>query len=197
MPKQVRHDRGMVRHDRGMVRHDWGMVRHDWGMVRHDWGNGYTFLEVIVVLAIIGILSALAVPGLSAFTDRLRIETTARTISTDLREVKMKSVLDRSDYTVLFDPGNSLYELPERQSNLPHGVRFGFGEGVLGPPGNPTSSPDEDGVTFTSNKAAFYSRGSNSMGTIYITDNYNVTMAISVNVTGRIKIWKWNGVKWS
>jgi len=159
--------------------------------------KGFTFLEVLIVIAITGILSVLAVPGMSAFTDRLRIETAARIISTDLREVKMKSVLDRSDYTVLFDPENSLYELPERQSNLPHGVRFGFGGGVLGPPGNPTSTPDEDGVTFTSNKAAFYSRGSNSMGTIYITDRFNVTMAISMTVTGRIKIWKWNGVKWS
>ena len=165
--------------------------------VRHDRGNGFTFLETIVVLSIIGILSALAVPGMSAFTDRLRIETTARTISTDLREVKMKSVLDRSDYTVLFDPANNLYQLSERKSSLPHGVRFGFGQGVLGPPGNPTSTPDTDGVTFTSNRAAFYSRGSNSMGTIYITNNYNVTMAISITVTGRIKIWKWDGLKWS
>ena len=159
--------------------------------------KGFTFLEVLIVIAITGILSVLAVPGMSAFTDRLRIETAARIISTDLREGKMKSVLDRSDYTVLFDPENSLYELPERQSNLPHGVRFGFGEGVLGPPANPASTPDEDGVTFTSNKAAFYSRGSNSMGTIYITDRYNVTMAISMTVTGRIKIWRWDGVKWS
>jgi len=159
--------------------------------------KGFTFLEVVIVIAVIGILSVIAVPGMSAFTDRLRIETTARTISTDLREVKMKSVLDRSDYTVLFDPGNNLYELSERRSNLPHGVRFGFSPGVLGPPGNPTSTPDKDGVTFTSNKAAFYSRGSNSMGTIYITNNYNVTMAISITVTGRIKIWKWDGVKWS
>src|SRR3972149_4006250 len=149
--------------------------------------KGFTFLEVLIVIAITGILSVLAVPGMSAFTDRLRIETAARTISTDLREVKMKSVLDRSDYTVLFDPGNSLYELPERQSNLPHGVRFGFGEGVLGPPGNPTSSPDEDGVTFTSNKAAFYSMLSNIMVTIYITYNYNFTMSIILNVTVRIK----------
>jgi len=165
--------------------------------VRHDRGNGFTFLETIVVLSIIGILSVLAVPGISAFTDRLRIETAARTISTDLREVKMKSVLDRYDYTVLFDPGNNLYELRERQANLPHGVRFGFSPGVLGPPGNPASTPDKDGITFTSNKAAFYSGGSNSMGTIYITNNYNVTMAISITVTGRIKIWKWDGIKWS
>ena len=159
--------------------------------------KGFTFLEVVIVIAITGILTALAVPGMTAFTDRLRIETAARTISTDLREAKMKSVLDRSDYTVLFDPGNNLYELRERQANLPHGVRFGFSTGVLGPPGNPTSTPDKDGITFTSNKAAFNSGGSNSMGTIYITNNYNVTMAISITVTGRIKIWKWDGIKWS
>ncbi len=161
--------------------------------------KGFTFLEVVIVIAIVGILSVIAVPGMSAFTDRLRIETTARTISTDLREMKMKAVLDRSDCVVLFDPANNLYELPGRRSLLPKGVRFGFGSGVLGTPGNPnpTATRDEDGVTFTSNKAAFYSRGSNSMGTIYITNNYNVTMAISINFTGRIKIWKWDGGKWS
>ncbi len=159
--------------------------------------KGFTFLEVVIVIAIIGILSVLAVPGMSAFTDRLRIETTARTISTDLREMKMKAALDRSDCVVFFDPANNLYELPGRQSLLPKGVRFGFGSGVLGPPRNPTATPDEDGVTFPSNEAAFYARGSNSMGTIYITNNYNITMAISTAVTGRIKIWKWDGVKWS
>lgn len=165
--------------------------------VRHDRVNGFTFLETIVVISIIGILSAIAVPGMSAFTERMRIKTAARTISTDLREVKMKSVLDHTDYTVLFDPANNLYELSERKLNLPHGVRFGYGQGVLGPPGNPTSSPDRDGITFPSNKAAFYSGGSNSMGTIYITNNYNITMAISITVTGRIKIWNWDGLKWS
>ncbi len=159
--------------------------------------KGFTFLEVVIVIAIIGILSALAVPGMSAFTDRLRIETAARTISTDLREMKMKSALDRSDNKVVFDPVNNVYQLPERRSNLPQGVRFGFSPGVIGPPGNPISTPDSDGITFPSNEAAFYSRGTNSMGTIYITNDYNITMAISVSVTGRIKIWKWDGVKWS
>ncbi len=159
--------------------------------------KGFTFLEVLFVIAVTGIISVLAVPGMSAFSEKLRIETAARTISTDLREVKMKSVLDRSDYTVLFDPANNLYELSERKTNLPNGVRFGFGQGVLGPPGNPTSTPDTDGITFTSNKASFYSGGGNSMGTIYITNNYNVSIAISITVTGRVRIWKWDGLKWS
>ncbi len=161
------------------------------------YNKGFTFLEVVIVVAIAGILSAVALPGMSAFKERMRIETAARTISTDLREVKMKSLLERYDYTVLFDPGNSLYELTGRQSNLPHGVRFGFGPGVLGPPGNPTSTPDDDGITFASNKATFYSRGTNSMGTIYLTNNNNINMALSIAVTGRIRIWRWDGIKWS
>lgn len=173
------------------------MLKRVQDMIWHDRSEGFTFLEVIVVMAVIGILSAVAIPGLSAFTDRMRIETVARTLSTDLREVKMKSLLDRSDYTIRFDPGSSLYELPERQANLPHGVRFGFGPGVLGPPGNPTSTPDNDGVTFTSNRATFYSGGSNSMGTLYITNNNDVNMAISITMTGRVKIWKWDGAAWS
>ena len=163
--------------------------------VRHDRSEGFTFLEVIVVLAIIGILSALAVSDISAFTGRLRLETAARNISTDLREIRMKATLDRNNYTIYFDTINKLYELPGRRSLLPPDVRFGFTTGVLGPPGNPEQTPDVDGVTFPSNRVNFYSQGSNSMGTVYIT-NDDLTMALSLTISGRVKIWRWDGGKW-
>lgn len=158
--------------------------------------KGFTFLEIIVVLALIGILSALAVPDLSAFTGRLRLETTARNLSTDLREMKMRSILDRRDYTIYFYPADRRYELSGRNSPLPQGVRFGFGPGVLGPPGNPAQTPDVDGITFPSNRATFYAQGGNSMGTIYITNEDHMTMAVSMSITGRVKIWRWTGEQW-
>lgn len=157
--------------------------------------RGFTFLEVICVLAIIGILSALAVPDLSAFTNRLRLETTARNISTDLREIKMRATLDRNNYAIYFDTINKLYDLPERRYVLPPGVRFGFSPGVLIPLWNPVEIPEGDGVTFPYNKVTFYPQGSNSMGTVYIT-NDDLTMALSLTISGRVKIWRWDGAKW-
>jgi len=159
--------------------------------------RGFTFLEVIFVLAIIGILSAFAVPDLSAFTNRLRLETVVRGVATDLREMKMLATLDRSDYTISFVPANNLYDLPGRRLTLPAGLRFGFGSGVLGPPSNPVQPPDADGITFPSNRVTFYSQGSNSLGTIYLVNDENRTMAISLSITGRVKIWQWNGEKWT
>ena len=159
--------------------------------------RGFTFLEVIFVLAIIGILSAFAVPDLSAFTNRLRLETVVRGVATDLREMKMLATLDRSDYTISFVPANNLYDLPGRRLTLPAGLRFGFGSGVLGPPSNPVQPPDADGITFPSNRVTFYSQGSNSLGTIYLINDENRTMAISLSITGRVKIWQWNGEKWT
>lgn len=158
--------------------------------------RGFTFLEVFCVLAIIGILSALAAPDLSALTNRLRLETVVRGVATDLREMKMRTILDRSNYTISFDPANNLYLLPGRSLKLPAGIRFGFGPGVLGPPSNPVQPPDADGVTFSLNRAAFYSQGSNSLGTIYLLNDENQTMAISLSITGRVKIWRWNGEAW-
>jgi len=158
--------------------------------------RGFTFLEVIFVLAIIGILSALAVPDLSAFTNRLRLETVVRGVATDLRELKVRATLERSDYTISFDPANNLYDLPGRRLTLPAGLKFGFGPGVLGPPSNPVQTPDADGVTFPSNRVTFYSQGSNSLGTIYLFNNENRTMAISLSITGRVKIWQWTGENW-
>ena len=159
--------------------------------------RGFTFLEVIFVLAIIGILSAFAVPDLSAFTNRLRLETVVRGVATDLREMKMLATLDRSDYTISFVPANNLYDLPGRRLTLPAGLRFGFAPGVLGPPSNPVQPPDADGITFPSNRVTFYSQGSNSLGTIYLVNDENRTMAISLSITGRVKIWQWNGKKWT
>lgn len=158
--------------------------------------RGFTFLETIVALAIVGILSALAVPDLSAFTGRLRLETTARNLSTDFREMKMRSVLDRRDYTIYFYPADHRYELSGRNFPLPQGIRFGCGPGVLGPPGNPVQTPDVDGITFPANRAIFYTQGGNSIGTIYITNEDHMTMAVSMSITGRVKIWRWNGEKW-
>ncbi len=158
--------------------------------------KGFTFLEVLLVLSIIGILSTIAVSDISAFTDKFNLQSAARQISTDLREMKMLSTIERSNLTVDFDTVNNFYDLPGRRSNLPQGIRFGFSPGVLGPPNNPAETPDTDGVTFISNRVSFYSQGSNSLGTIYITNDRNVTMAISLSITGKIKIWRWNGERW-
>lgn len=159
--------------------------------------RGFTILEVLLVLSITGIMSALAVSDIPAFTGRFYLQSTARQISTDLREIKILSAIERSDYTVTFDPANNSYDLPGRRLKLPDGVRFGFSNGVLGPPGNPVSIPDADGVTFPSDRISFYHQGSNSLGTIYITNDRNVTLAISLSITGRIKIWRWDGERWS
>jgi len=158
--------------------------------------KGLTLLEIISVLAIIGILSIMAVPDLSAFTERLRLETTVRDISTDLREMKMRSLLERREYTISFYPEDRKYELGGRIRTLPPGIRFGFGKNVLGPPANPTSTPDADGITFPSNRAIFHIQGSNSMGTIYIVNGEERTMAVSMSITGRVRIWRWTGKEW-
>ncbi|MBI5193206.1 MAG: prepilin-type N-terminal cleavage/methylation domain-containing protein [Nitrospirae bacterium] len=158
--------------------------------------KGFTFLEILIVLAIIGILSALAVSDISAFTDRLYLQSFARQISTDLREMKMRSVIERQSYTVNFDSANNFYNITGRIINLPPGIRFGFSAGVLGPPANPVETPEADGVTFPSNKITFHPQGSNSLGTIYITNDRNETRALSLTITGRVKIWRWDGERW-
>ena len=53
---------------------------------------GFTLLEVLVAVAIVGILIGLAVPGMTGFLNNHRLETAARTVWSDVQSAKMAAI---------------------------------------------------------------------------------------------------------
>ncbi len=90
---------------------------------------GFTLLEVLVVVAIIGILFAIAAPGWVTFANRQRSVSGRDQVLQAIRLVQSEARRTRTDRTLEFIPGNAA-TLPELSVR---GARQTLGEGSLSP----------------------------------------------------------------
>jgi type II secretion system protein H len=164
--------------------------------------KGFTLLEMMIVLAIIGTLCALALSSMHEYVKRTKLRNTAETVAADIRQARWKARMQSVPCTIVFDTDQQTYFISGSQNAiLPEGIRFGVDPAVSGKPSDPYSTPPQDGISFDSgsvkNKARFYPTGTVApTGSVYITDGKE-TMAITVAITGRPKIWKsCGGHKW-
>ncbi len=78
--------------------------------------NGFTLIEVMVVVVIIGIVLAVATPDLGHRNEWTRLESAARSLSTRLQTARARAVAQRVPYRVVLDPAASTYVI-ERQAD--------------------------------------------------------------------------------
>jgi len=69
--------------------------------------RGVTLAEMVMVLAIFGVLAALAVPSFLRALPGIRLKGDARDVASVLRLARMRAVADRNQYGVYFDDGQT------------------------------------------------------------------------------------------
>ena len=158
--------------------------------------RGFTLIELLIVLALVGVLTALAVPNLSGLETHLRLQAACRELAGDLRVARQTALFKQTGLTVEFDSSNRRYRLPWGEKALPGRIRFGYPPEVQGPPSDPQPLDDPDGISFHGNRAAFYADGRNSIGTLYLTNDQGETRALTLALTGRVRLWRWQGGNW-
>jgi len=159
--------------------------------------NGFTLLELLVVLAICGILSAMAVPHVVKWLDNTRLRTTVMDLFADLQHARMmaartsrnvilifntdkQGMLDNT-YIIFVDNGRQRSTIwthePDETvlrsgSTLPgvHLVKVSFAGGVPKTRFNPMGFPNGFG------------------GHIYMCNQHGKHMGIHVNINGRPRI---------
>lgn len=164
--------------------------------------KGFTMLEMLTVLSIMGVLVSFAISTMHGYLARTKLRTTVETIAADIRQARWLARTSSSSCTMVFDTTMHAYTINGSQhTKLPAGVRFGIGPGVSGKPADPYEAPPADGVSFDSggrkNQALFNFTGMVSpTGAVYVTDGTD-TMVVTVAITGRPKIWRsGGGHKW-
>jgi prepilin-type N-terminal cleavage/methylation domain-containing protein len=73
--------------------------------------NGFTFMELAIVMAIIGILSSIAVPAYNSWLPRYRLKHAAMDLRANMSSVKLEAIKNNSDWAIVFDTGNNAYHV--------------------------------------------------------------------------------------
>ncbi|MGB9666437.1 MAG: prepilin-type N-terminal cleavage/methylation domain-containing protein, partial [Candidatus Cryosericum sp.] len=71
--------------------------------------KGFTLQELVIVVAIIAILLAIAVPRFDRYLARIRLQLAAVTLVQDLRDMQMNAEIDECFYTIVFVTNENRY----------------------------------------------------------------------------------------
>ena len=87
-------------------------------------------MELLIVVVIIGLMSALAVPSFLNYTSKLEAKSTARDVVSTLRLARSKAISERVQYGVCFDPGNRCYTF-FKDKVTPANFQFEVGDSIV------------------------------------------------------------------
>lgn len=170
--------------------------------------GGFTLVEVIVVVAIIGIMSAIAIPAINTWVPNYRLKAAARDVFSNLQKARSMAVKFNRETAVVFDPANERYSLCDNWTGgacvgtsdtidlsiIGNGIKFGHGNATAAVPGG--AFPPND-VSYNTNTAIFNPRGLGGDGYVYLDYQTNTTTyAIGSLTSGSIRILKWHGGSW-
>ncbi len=155
--------------------------------------QGFTFLEVLVVMMMLGILFAIAIPSFLTWAPKANLKAAVRDLKSNISLCKMKAITQNRDCVIEFFNGR--YMIGEEEFLLPvqSGVTFGKPAGVdaIG------AQPGEIGVAFTDNKVTFKSTGRPTpLGTVYLQNKEGRAYAVSLSIAGYARIRQYEGGSW-
>jgi type IV fimbrial biogenesis protein FimT len=148
---------------------------------------GFTFIEMLVVVATISALSSVAIPTFSNWLPNYRLRGAARNLYSHMQGAKMEAVKQNTDIDITFQTGPDRFDVPgvlpepKLLSDDESGIHYGAPSGYT-----------NTLTTVTYNQRGICTAGANTF--VYITNQGNSTYyRIGPNPAGILRLQKWNG----
>lgn len=93
--------------------------------------RGFTLIELICCIALLGILSFIAVPGIMESIDKWILDSTAKEIVEDIRWAQHLAITGHMDYYFDVNISNSYYRIKSRFRNEPTIKRVNFNPNII------------------------------------------------------------------
>jgi len=145
--------------------------------------RGFSLIELIIVIGIIGIMSTVAAYSWNSYMNNTNLKTAAREVMSDIASCKQRSVSEGIQYCMQFTDGSPNYTINASSCDAPTQTQAknitSFGSGLT-----------ISNTNFNLDRVIFLSRGtlSSNLGTIVLTNNRNSTATITINITGRVYV---------
>ncbi len=134
---------------------------------------GYTMMEMMVILVIVGVISAMAVPGFLMVMPRLKLRADARANLNYLRIARSKAVAENRQFGVYFDSGARQAVLFADISNPANATYEDGADSVIERSQVMSQGINYDASSFAGDCVVFYPSGSASVsGSIQVKDAY-------------------------
>lgn len=151
--------------------------------------KGFSLIELIIVIAIFGIVLAIAAPNFTAYRDNTNLREAARSISSDMLLVKQRAVSESRNYRIDFNEAANTYTI--KQETAPNSGIYsdlstkpvGAGNTAIKILGTPSFS---SGVSYVT----FQPRGTcNPFGSLKLkNDRRPLVATITTQITGRVRV---------
>jgi len=150
-----------------------------WSVGKACGNDGFTLIELIIVVILVGLLAALGAPAIGNSLSSLRLNTSARRLAAVLRNIRSKAIADKQNYQIAFNPEGKSYTYPTESGNK--SVALGRGVKI-----KEVSQADEVQEELT---LFFYPKGNSNGGEIILENEREQAFRIVVEaISGRVKI---------
>uniref|UniRef100_A0A7C4TIR0 Type II secretion system protein n=1 Tax=candidate division WOR-3 bacterium TaxID=2052148 RepID=A0A7C4TIR0_UNCW3 len=171
--------------------------------------KGFTLIELMVVIGIIGIVMLIAIPNFAGMQRSARIHAAAQEIAQDFRNIRERALAKGLNYEIGFNT-NTLRHYAVTYTDL-NGVVHSDTQKIASTTGgnihfghtNATGNPPEgngpvpsDGIDFIGDVLRINNHGGASRGVVYITDGRE-TYAIGVNTLGKVRVYHYANGAWN